>query len=270
VSPSWARSKCANGGLIPNPNPTTLKAYALNATATNLQLNDHKKRRASDSLILGDDDSANIFPTFLVVEAVNGQNIDLSIFAIQKLLKCAVGDVKNAKKLRNGTVLVEVVSKAQTESALTMHIWISTPVKVTPHRSLNTSKSIIRCREMRDCSDEVLEALSHEGVTHIKHIFTKKNGSSIATSTFILTFNKPIAPKSIRAVYQHIPVEPFIPNLMRCFDCHALVMARVPAMTQLCAYVCSKEGHCDADCSEEPHCTKCSGSHSAFSKECPE
>jgi hypothetical protein len=134
----------------------------------------------------------------------------LIYLAIQKLLKSAVGDVKNAKKLRNGTVLVEVASKAQTASALKMHTWISTPVKVTPHRSLNTSKVVIRCREMRDCSDEeVIEALSHEGVTHIKHIFTKKNGSSIATSTFILTFNKPTAPKSIRAVYQHIPVESF-------------------------------------------------------------
>jgi hypothetical protein len=152
-----------------------------------------------------------------------------------------------------------------------MHTWISTPVKVTPHRSLNTFKGVIRCREMRDCSDEeVLEALSHEGVTHIKHIFTKKNGSSIATSTFILTFNKPTAPKSIRAVYQHIPVEPFIPNPMRCFNCQRFGHGKSPCNhTAVCAR-CSKEGHCDADCNEEPHCTNCSGSHPAFSKECPE
>jgi hypothetical protein len=60
---------------------------------------DRKKHRADDSLIVSDDDcNASSYPTFLVLEPTNGQRIELSIFGIQKLLKCAVGDVKNAKK----------------------------------------------------------------------------------------------------------------------------------------------------------------------------
>jgi hypothetical protein len=70
---------------------------------------DRKKRRADDSLIVSDEDcSSNSYPTFLVVEPTNGQKIDLSMFGIQKLLKCAMGDVKNAKRLRNGLELIEV------------------------------------------------------------------------------------------------------------------------------------------------------------------
>jgi hypothetical protein len=69
-----------------------------------------------------------------------------------------------------------MISKVQADNALNMHAWISTPVKVTPHRSLNTSNGVIRCREIRDCSDEeLLEALCQEKVTNMKHVYTKKN-----------------------------------------------------------------------------------------------
>ena len=169
-----------------------------------------QKREADESLILSDGNNAGVdhFPTFLIVEPTNGEKISLSIFGIQKLLKCAVGNVKNAKKLRNGSVLIEVATKAQADNALKMHTWISTPVKVTPHRSLNTCKGVIRCRDLRDCSEEeVLEALSHEGVTYVKHIFSKRNGISQPTNTFIVTFNKPSLPKSVKAAYLNIPVD---------------------------------------------------------------
>lgn len=144
-------------------------------TNTHPQSNDRKKRRADDSLFVSDDDSSSSYPAFLVVEPDSGHTIGISIFGIQKLLKCAVGDVKSAKKLRNGCVLIEVASKAQAENALKMKHWIDTPVTVSAHRSLNTCKGVIRCRDLRDCSEaEVLEDLSHEGVTQVKHIFNKK------------------------------------------------------------------------------------------------
>jgi hypothetical protein len=108
------------------------------------------------------------FPSFIVVEAADGQPIKYSIFAIQKLLKCAVGDVRSAKKLRNVVVLIEVTVKAQADKALKMTAWIDVHVKVSPHRYLNMSKGIIRCKDLRDCSDdEILDALRPEGVTNI-------------------------------------------------------------------------------------------------------
>ena len=145
---------------------TNMTTQIQNPPATN------KKRRADESSQLSDSEtdgtSSNSYPTFLVVEPKNGQTIKLSIFAIQKLLKCAVGDVKSAKKLRNGSILLEVCSKAQATNALKMTTWVDTPVSVTPHRSLNSCKGIIRCRDLRDCSeDEILGELSHEGVTHV-------------------------------------------------------------------------------------------------------
>ena len=241
-------------------------------TNTHPPSNDRKKRRADDSLIVSDDDSNNSYPTFIVVEPEESHSITLSIFAIQKLLKCAVGDVKNAKKLRNGSVLIEVASKAQAENALKMHTWISTPVKVSAHRSLNSCKGIIRCRDLRDCSDdEVREALSAEGVTHVKHLFTKRNESSVPTNTFIITFNKPTLPKSVRAAYLNIPVEPFVPGPLRCYKCQKFGHGQNSCSHQPVCARCGIEGHKDTNCPEqEPKCANCSGDHPAYSRQCPE
>jgi hypothetical protein len=159
---------------------TNLFYYTMEAIPANQpNANDRKrqKRVADESIVLSDDDNDGNFPSFIVVEAADGQPIKYSIFAIQKLLKCAVGEVKSAKKLRNGAVLIEVTSKAQADKALKMTTWVDVQVKVSPHRSLNMSKGIIRCRDLRDCSDEeVLDALRPEVVTMLNIFFRTKMG----------------------------------------------------------------------------------------------
>jgi hypothetical protein len=90
----------------------------MEAIATNAQTSNERKRQkhlADESIVLSDDDNDGNFPSFIVVEAADGQPIKYSIVAIQKLLMCAVGDVKSAKKLRNGAVLIEVTSKGQVD-----------------------------------------------------------------------------------------------------------------------------------------------------------
>jgi hypothetical protein len=76
------------------------------------------------------------------------------IFAFQKLLKCVVGDVKSAKQLQNSAVVIEITWKAQADKALKMTILIDVHIIVSPHRSFNMSRGIIRCRDLRDCSDK--------------------------------------------------------------------------------------------------------------------
>ena len=41
----------------------------------------------------------------------------------------------------------------------------------------------------------------------------------VPTNTIVLTFCKSTLPKSIKAGYLNIPVEPFVPNPLRCFRC---------------------------------------------------
>jgi len=84
----------------------------------------NKKRRAQDNLHLSDEDDEITFPHFLVINTHDETPIKYSIFAIQKFIQCGVGDVKDAKKLRSGAVLLEVTSKKQADKALLLKTFI--------------------------------------------------------------------------------------------------------------------------------------------------
>lgn len=99
---------------------------------------------------------------------------------------------------------------------------------------------------------------------------TRKDGTSQPTNTFILTFAKPIPPKYIEAAYLHIPVEPFIPNPLRCFNCKRFGHGRSSCNRNTVCARCGRECHSDVDCQEQVHCVNCSGPHPSFSKECSE
>jgi len=230
-----------------------------------------RKRQAIDSITLSEDDADESFPRFLVVEAISGNPIDYSIFTIQKLLQCAVGNVKTAKKLRSGAVLIEVDNKRMASRALDMKNWLNTEVKVSPHRSLNSCRGVIRCRDFKDCADdEVLDALRSQGVTSVKHIMIKKGDKSEPSNTFILTFSAPTPPKFVKAAYLRIPVDVFVPNPLRCYKCQKFGHGRDACKRPAACAKCGGGDHVDTECHEDPHCVNCGSDHTCYSKECPE
>lgn len=241
-----------------------------------------KKRRANESLLMSDPNGTtssdsdietndNWFPSFLVAQSTDGQQIKLSIFGIQKLIKCAIGEVKSAKKLRNGSVLIEVCNKGQAERAMKLTNWVDQPITITPHRSLNTSRGIIRCPSFKDCADEeVLSELKSQGVVSLKRFVLKKDGNSTPTGTFILNFNTSTPPTCVKAAYMNIVVEPFIPGPLRCYNCQKYGHGRNTCNRPAVCSNCGQEGHQDTACHEQLHCINCSGNHSAHSKQCPE
>jgi hypothetical protein len=168
-------------------------------------------------------------------------------------------------------VLIEVTSQAQANKALKMTTWINVHVQVSPHRSLDMSKGIICCRDLRDCNDEeILDGLRPKGVTNGKHILSNKSGIKLPTNTFVLTLSKPSAPKYVKAAYLKIPVEMFIPNPLRCLNCQKFGHGRNTCNRPAICAKCGQQGHLDVDCKTEPQCANCSGLHPAFSKECQE
>ncbi len=227
----------------------------------------NKKKRP----LLSDEDESDLnFARFFVIKALDSLPIKYNIFAIQKFIQCGIGDVKVAKKLANGTVLVEVTSKEQAHKAITMTNWFDTPITVTPHHTLNTCRGVIRCRELRDCDDsEVLAALGPQGVVEVKHISAKRNDKLEPTNTFILTFKTPTPPKAVKIAYMNVGVEPYIPNPLRCYKCQRFGHGKNACNRNAVCAKCGQEGHDDTACQAPLHCVNCSGAHAAFSKECP-
>ncbi len=175
-----------------------------------------------------DDDNTNqeveerYWPRFLLIKSAEEDRpvSRLSPFVIFKGLKGLAGELKTIKKNRSGDILVECHRKGQSDNLLRTNKLADCPIEVIPHNSLNSSKGVIRSKELKGVSEEeMLNNLNHYGVTNVKRISVKKEGNTIVTNTIILTFGTPVPPTCIIAGYIKIEVTPYVPNPLRCFNC---------------------------------------------------
>ncbi|GFO40008.1 RNA-directed DNA polymerase from mobile element jockey [Plakobranchus ocellatus] len=114
--------------------------------------------------------------------------------------------------------MVELKSNNQAKKLGAIATFLDIPVTVSPQKSLNSSKGVIRSRDLRCCSEEeMVEELS--GVTHARRIKVRRGEDIIQTDTVVLTFDSPKPPSRIRAGYLTLDVRPYIPLPMRCYKC---------------------------------------------------
>ena len=209
----------------------------------------------------------------MIIQSENDSNPigRLSPFAISKGTQSIGGTPASVKKLRSGDILVEVTQKAHAENLLRSKVFVNIPVKVTPHRTLNTKMGVIRCKDLLECSDDLLvQELKSQGVIRAKRIVISKPDKTIRTQTVILTFQLPSLPLTIKCGYLQVPVDPYIPNPLRCFKCQKFGHHQNNCNTEkaVCAK-CGSKDHADKDCSSAHFCVNCKGAHTAFSRDCP-
>ena len=147
--------------------------------AQNSLLIDRKRSRPDIKTTYFDSAQICSWPHFLLIRSTNDERhlCKLSPFAFDKAIVAILGsDPFNIKKLRNGSILVLVDKETQSQKLLkttklnpTMDNAI--PIDVSPHYSLNTKKGVIRCPDIKDCTDdEILEGLNAEGVIKLDRI----------------------------------------------------------------------------------------------------
>ena len=108
----------------------------------------------------------------------------------------------------------------QASNLLSNKTFFNKPVKIYPHKSLNTRKGVVRCRELSYCDpDEILSNFKSQGVREVKRISVSRNGTRRDTNTYILTFASPNLPSSIKIGFLNVKVDVYIPNALRCFKC---------------------------------------------------
>ena len=115
-----------------------------------------------------DQDSPLNFPRWLIIEAAEPeQNLSkLSPFVLGKALSAQIWTLKSVKRLYKGDILVETDKATYSKMLLGLTQLAGVPVKVSPHRSLNVSRGVIRSRDIASCSvKEILEELHPQGVT---------------------------------------------------------------------------------------------------------
>ena len=120
--------------------------------------------------------------------------------------------------MRNQTVLVETTRKTQTEQLLKCKTFFNLSVEVSEHKTLNSSKGIIRDKALRGESEEnIKDNLQDQGVTAVKSFKIRKGHDLVSTNTLLLTFNSVLPPKCLKIFCRIIPVEVYISNTLRCF-----------------------------------------------------
>ena len=218
--------------------------------------------------------STDNFPKFLVIKSEEEKPItSLSPFIIEKQIESFIGTPKTVKKLKNKTLLVETTRRAQTENLLKVTKFFNMKVSVSEHRTLNTSKGIIKDRTLKgETEQDICEYLKSQGVIAVKRFTIKKDHEVIETNTLLLTFNSITVPKTLRIFYQFVPVDIYVPNPLRCFNCQRFGHHESDCPIDYCS-VCEKCGtggfeHLASACPNPVKCVNCGLNHLSRSNVC--
>ena len=191
----------------------------------------------------------------------------LSPFAIQKGFQATA--FEEHQKTERWLLLGGVWQKGPGPNLLQTNRFIDRPVKVSIHKTLNSSRGVIRCRDLTDMSEvEIRNELRDQGVVGVNRVTLKKEGEVIPTKNLFMTFGSPDLPKEITVGYLKVKVALFVPNPMRCFNCnksgHTSQRWKVAAKCP----VCEKDKH-EGRCEGPKLCSNCNGPHASSAKDCP-
>ena len=239
----------------------------------------NKRSRNADADSDSEDDDVDIWtaagawPRFLVVEAEDSANplSRISPFLMQKWFEGVSSSIKDIKKLGSGAFLVNCPTEKVSRllSGRNGGVCVDRKIRVSPHKTLNTCKGVLRCRELENVSDaEILLNLKSQGVMEVHRVLRKKGDTRVPTNTFFLTFALAKLPGSVKIGYLHEKICPFIPSPLRCFNCQKFGHSRGRCRREPICERCGQEAH-DGACTENPSCTNCKGNHSPNSRDCP-
>ena len=169
------------------------------------------KRYLSDS----DSETESDFPRIIIIESQQDIKLNqLSPYLIEKIISSR-SNSKNVKKLRNGNPLVEVENKNHAKNQLKLEKFHNLKCRAYSHAKLNTSKSIVKSKELLLATLEEIEAaFKKQGIKEYRKVTIRRNDETIQTHIYILTFEKPSIPKEIRIGYTIERVKQYIPVLL--------------------------------------------------------
>jgi len=111
----------------------------------------------------------------------------LSLFVTEKFFKTKTGVLTDVKRLRGGQLLVQADNQIYSEKLLGLSVLAGVLVKATSNWTLNSSKGVVRCAELKHASeDEIISELADQGVVDCFSVEVKARMGSDGKAT--LTF----------------------------------------------------------------------------------
>lgn len=234
-------------------------------------ITEEQETNETDNLTNEAASTANV-PRYLMVESDENNKAlaKLNPFVVEKAMKGIAGEVKDLKRLRSGALLVEVVRTAQAIHLLKQESFAGIPIRVSPHRSLNSCRGVITDRDLAKLTpDELVDEMQQYQVIKAQHIMTTRNGIRSNTNAIILTFGMSNLPQTVKVCWRHITVRPYIPNPLRCFKCQKFGHHQTSCRQQEVCAKCSMSAHGESPCNGPLKCVNCSGDHPTYAPSCP-
>ncbi|XP_059226625.1 uncharacterized protein LOC131998380 [Stomoxys calcitrans] len=222
-----------------------------------------------------------IGPKYLMMSRTDSEEtlINVSPFLIKKVIDSVCGEIEMCKKLRSGDILIKTKTATQaTKLFQLISLTNEIKVEVKEHNSLNYSKGVIYCNDLRGIPEnEILNELKKQNVTEVQKILKKNEDSLIETGLIIITFSLPNLPDEINIGYEKTCVRPYIPLPMRCRQCFHYGHPTKRCKNNKICISCGDIAHTQENelCQNNTKCINCDEnklddkSHSVLSKKCP-
>ena len=131
-------------------------------------------------------------------------------------------------------------------------------------KSKTQSKGVITGLPIDISDQEIISACKKSGITEVTRLMRKRDGHIEKSLSVCLTFNTPNLPPRIQLGYEIFEVKPYIPPVIRCFNCQRLghVASRCRAQTR-CVRCSGNHNYEACTQKEQVRCCRCGGSHSS-------
>ena len=117
------------------------------------------------------------------------------------------GEPESVRKLADGSLCIQVNSERHSSRLLRCKQFCGVSCAALPHSTLNHSKGVITCWDLRDESEEdILDHLQKQrgDVVKVERIRQKKNGELHKTNAFIIAFNSVSIRSEIKVAYHRV------------------------------------------------------------------
>lgn len=194
----------------------------------------------------------------------------MSPVKLTTILKNQVGEVRLAKVLRDGNLLIMCSNEEQRERACRMR---EIGNKVISARRVEKrfmwNRGVIWAIPVEVTMDEIKANVKGGKVKDARRLQTFRDGIKQDSESVMLEFEDEILPNKVTLGYMTYNVREFVPKPMRCFNCQRFGHS---------ASTCKRKRRC-ARCGEDrdyeqcrkeiqPKCCNCGGSHSVASGGC--
>jgi len=161
---------------------------------------------------------------------------------LTKGLSKEIGEVRSAKILRDGQLLIFCKSEEQCKKAVKMSKIHGKLVQCSKANDKKLVRGVITGIPVNVQADDIMANIKHVKVCEAKRLKTKRFGDICDSLSVMLTFEGETLPDKVLVGFMSYSVKLYIPPPLRC-------------------YKCQRFGHIAAVCKGKKRCSKCGGEH---------